>query len=107
MAGNSAATERPFDYHTMTNLNRMAALEAAVLCLDGLQRLTPEEIVMGTAVLYAGLCDRLGVDPHDLYTMGQKVMRPDPFFRRANSTAQSLSDTIRLRVGGDSRVSYC
>lgn len=105
MSQRSMAVERPFDYHTMTQLARQRAADAAHATLDGLQNLTPEEIVLGVAVLFAAVTRRSGLDPEDLYQMGLRVLKPEPLHRRANDSLQSLTDFVALRVKGERDVS--
>ena len=98
-------TPRPFDYQTLTQLRREKGIDAAQRALDGVQRDTPEEIVMGAAVLFAAICKQAMLNPHDLYAIGSKVITPDPFHRRANDSIQSLKDFVSLRVIGRKNVS--
>lgn len=98
-------TPRPFDYHTMTTLHREKAIDAAQRALDGVQRDTPEEIVMAFAVAFAAVCKQAQLSPHDVYQIGEKVLRHDPFHKRSNDSIQSLRDFVSLRVMGRQNVS--
>ena len=100
------AVKRPFDFHTMTQLERQRALDGAQMVLDGMQNETPEQIVLGAAILFAGLVDRLGLDPEGMYLMGRRVLNPEDFHRRANDSAQSLKDFISIRVKGERNVTF-
>ena len=99
-----APVERPFHYHTMTQLSRQQAADAALLALDAIQRLSPEEQMLGVATLFAALCGRVGVDAHDMHTMGQRVLQREPNHRRTNDALQSLQDYAALRIKGEAEV---
>lgn len=96
---------RPFDYHTMTSLDRQLAADAAHLALDGIQQKTPEEIMLGVAVLFAALTHRCQLDANDLYLMGRRVLVSEDFHRRANDSLQSLQDFAGIRIKGEHNVS--
>lgn len=101
----SDPAERPFDYHTMTQLPRQSAADSAILALDAVQRLEPEAQMLGVAVLFAAMCHRVGVNPSDMHTMGSRVLRYEPLHRRANDSIQALQDYAGLRIKGDPNVS--
>lgn len=96
---------RPFDYHRMTLLPRIKAADAAHAALDPLQQLSPEEMVMGSALLFATLTKRCGLDAGELYAMATRVLAAEPFHKRANDSLQSLQDFAGLRIKGEHNVS--
>jgi hypothetical protein len=91
---------RPFDYHTMTQLPRLKAVDSAHRALDGVQRDTPEEMMLGVAVLFAALCQRCQVSPHEMHQMGLRVIAYSPFDKTANRSLEALRDFAGLRVLG-------
>lgn len=101
----SIPASRPFDYHTMTMLPRQVAADAAHAALDGVQQRSPEEIVLGVALLFAAISRRVGVDPAQVYAMATRVLDHEPHHRRANDSLQSLQDFAGIRIKGDTHVS--
>lgn len=96
---------RPFDFHTMTQLPRQLAADAAHAALDGVQQRSPEEMVLGVALLFAAIAKRVGVDPAETYAMATRVLDYEPHHRRANDSLQSLQDFAGIRIKGDTNVS--
>lgn len=92
---------RAFDYHRMTLMPRLDAADSAHRVLDVLQKRPPEEIVLGTAVLFAALCKRLRLSPSDIHNAGMRVLEAEPFHKRANDSLQSLQDFAGLRIAGE------
>lgn len=105
MNAETKPADSPFDYGTMTQLPRQKVADAAWTALDALQKLSPEEQLAGAALLFAVMCKRTGVDPHDIHEMALRVYRPDPLHRRANASLEALRDYVGLRVKGDRGVS--
>lgn len=95
---------KPYDHMAASTMGRQRAADAAHLCLDALQNMDAEDVVMGSAVLFAALCKQLGLNPEELHGMASKVLRYEPNHRRTNDSVQSLLDFIRLRIKGDVNV---
>jgi hypothetical protein len=82
-------------------LPRNAAADAANLALFQLQDKTPEEQVMGAAVLFATFCEALGLDPQETHAMGLRVLKaPSTDDHVAGHNLQALRDFASIRVGG-------
>lgn len=99
--GSDFITKHPADRDKVAMVPRYQAAHAAHLALFQLQKMRPEEIVMGASVLFAALALRTGMDPHDLYGMGKKVLTaPEDGDRPTDNALQSLRDFIGARVMG-------
>lgn len=95
---------RPLDKDKLSMIPREDAVTSAHLALDTLQRLTPEEMVAGMAVLYAAVCSRLMLDPHDMHTLGTRMLTHQAHHDKANKALQSLRDFAGLRIAGQDVV---
>lgn len=95
---------RPLDKDRLYMLPREDAITAAHLALDTLQRLSPEEMMAGMAVLFYSTCNRCGVDPADMHTMGRRVVTHQAHHDKANKALQSLRDFAGLRIAGQDVV---
>lgn len=103
---NNAMTQpsRPLNKDRLYMVPREEAIRSAHLALDTLQRLDPEEMMAGMAVLFSAVCSRCQVDAHDMHTMGTRILRPQPFHDKGNKAIQSLRDFAGLRIAGQDVV---
>jgi len=81
-------------------VQRQAALDAAHGALFQVQDRPPAEMIVGVAVLFHTLARHCGLAPADHCAKADRIIRDEDFFRRANSSAQSLRDFVSLRVLG-------
>lgn len=95
----------PFSRDRFMMLPRQLGAEAAYEVLHPIQSLSPEQMVMGVAILFAAVCSRIGLEPHEAYCTGLKVLHADDPMSRTNATLQSLRDFAGLRIAGDQSVS--
>lgn len=92
--------ERPLDKTKMAMSDRLAVADAAHAAMHPMQNLTPEVAVLGVSVLFATLCRRCGLDPHDMHTMANRVLTDQLGHKRANDSLQSLRDFAGIRLMG-------
>lgn len=92
---------RPLDKDKLYLIERETALRKASEMLDRVQNDSPEEVVAGAALVFALVCARLRLDPHDMHTFAKRVMEDQRFHLKANSAMQSLKDYAGLRLGGE------
>lgn len=98
---NIVTPSRPFDRDKFHMVPRIQAAAAAQLALFQVQDEEPEVMALGVAVLFAALSARTGMDPHDLFTAGHRVLHGHDFGdRKTNDSLQSLRDFAGLRVAG-------
>lgn len=102
--GTAILASRPLDRDKLNMLDRQLAADIAFTALHPIQDKDPEEIVMGSAVLFAAICRRCSVDAGEMYAKATTVLREDPFHKRTNDALQSLQDFAALRVLGDADV---
>ncbi len=91
---------RPLDKDRLYMIPREDAITAAHEALDRLQRMEPEEMMAGMAVLFSAVCSRCQVDPHDMHTMGTRLLKPQPMHDKGNKAVESLRDFAGLRISG-------
>lgn len=61
-----------------------------------------ELLVAGAAVLFAVMAERSGLDPHDLYSLGRKILTdPSQFHHQANVQMEALRDFACLRANAN------
>lgn len=101
MAPKEMLAPRPLDPTKLAMLSRGRAADAANLALFQLQGKTPEEMVMGSAILFATMAKSCGLDPEKLHTMANRVlMAPEEGDRVAEGSLQVLRDFASIRVMG-------
>lgn len=95
-------TDRPLSRDRLSMVPRDRAAAAAHVALFQLQdRDSPEEIVLGVAVLFSALCMRCGLDPEALHTMGRRViMEQSEGDAPTNGSVQVLKDFAGLKLMG-------
>lgn len=82
-------------------LPRDTAVVAAHNALRPVSTMEPEEMVAGVSVLFAAVCNRVGLDPEDMHKLGMKMMTtPQPHHDKGNKLLQSLRDFAGLRIAG-------
>ncbi len=91
---------QPLDRDKLAMCPRDKAADAAQHALFGIQDLPPHEGMMGLAVLMAALCERMSLDPEELYHMGNRVLRDREFEPKANDSLQAIRDFAGLRYLG-------
>jgi hypothetical protein len=94
----------PFSRDRLKLVSRDLSAEGAMAMLDRVQTHRPEVQVAAVAVLFAAWCRRLGLDPHDLWLQGTRMMRPEPGHQKANIHLEVLRDFAGIRLAGDERV---
>jgi hypothetical protein len=95
---------RPFSRDRLMLLSRDKATKGAMALLNTIQDEQPEVAVASVALLFATWCRRVGLDPHDAWQLGRKLLEPQQFHRKGNVQAEVLRDFAGLRIMGDSRV---
>lgn len=85
-------------------VSRDLAATGAFTCLDHLQQEAPEVQVAAASILFAAWSHRLGLDPHDLYQQGLKMLRPQMGHLKANVHMEVLRDFAGIRLAGDPSV---
>jgi hypothetical protein len=85
-------------------VSRIEAVDAAHKALDALQRETPEIMVAAASILFAAITRRCGLDGHEQYLMGHRVMREAAGYKRTNDSVQSLLDFAGIHIKGDTDV---
>jgi hypothetical protein len=94
----------PFSRDRLSLVSRDLSAEGAMRMLDVIQTHRPEVQVAGAALLFAAWCHRLGLDPHDLWQQGMKMMKPQPGHHKGNINVEVLRDFAGIRLAGDERV---
>lgn len=98
---------RPLDKLKLSQLARNTAADAAQLCLFQIQDLSPEEMMMGSALLFAVMASRAGIDPEELHTMATRLLKaPDGGDHYTAGSLQSLRDFASIRVMGKDTTFY-
>lgn len=95
---------RPLDKDRLYMLPREDAVTAAHMGLDALQRMDPEDMVAGMAVLFSAVCSRCQLSPADMHTMGTRMLTDQRHHDKANKALQSLRDFAGLRIAGQDVV---
>jgi hypothetical protein len=87
---------------------RSKAASAAHLALFQLQDIkSPEEQMLGVAVLFAAFCNRMQLDPQELHTMAMRVITaPDEGAVDTNNNMQVLRDFAAIRLLGEQTTFY-
>lgn len=92
---------QPFEKWRLQHLSRNKSADAAHLALYQLQDKSPEEMVMGAAVLFTTLAMKVGMDPQELHTIAMRVLSaPDEGDFRTGNSLQALRDFASIRVAG-------
>lgn len=99
--GMTAPVARGLDKDRMWMLPRNLAADTAHEALFPIQSKTPEEQLMGVAVLFAALCQRCGVEPDVMHSVGLKVLRAQDYHKHANASLEALRDFAGLRIMGE------
>lgn len=99
-------TKTPLEAYQLGMVNRDHAARIAMKALDRVQTYDPVGMVMGSALLFAAMCERCGLDAGETYRMAQRILNNDEaFHQRANIQVQALKDFAGIRVMGDANVS--
>lgn len=101
----TSPARRPLDRDRLAMVSRTEAAHAAHAALSALQDKSPELMMAGAELLFATLCKRCRLDPHDEYLRGLKLLTPQPGFRKDNDSLQSLQDFAGIRIMGETSVS--
>lgn len=101
-----SATIRPLDRDKLAMVTRRQSIDAAHLCLDGLQRddMGPEEKMLGVALAFQQACDRTGLDPYSMVVMARRISRMEEGDKRANDSLTSLRDWLAIFIKGERGV---
>lgn len=92
---------RPLDKLKLSQIARDKAASAAQLCLFQIQDMSPEEMMMGSAILFAVLANRAGIDPEELHTMASRLLcAPDEGDHVTSASLEALRDFGSIRVMG-------
>lgn len=92
---------RPLDKLKLSQIGRDKAASAAHLCLFQIQDMSPEEMMMGSAVLFATLVSRAGMDPEELFNMANRLLKaPDEGDHYTGGSLEALRDFGNIRVMG-------
>lgn len=94
------ARSHPLDKDRLHQFPRDDAVSMAHRCLRPINSFDPEEMVAGVAVLFAAVCNRVGLDPQDVHHMGMRMMREQQHHDKSNKLLQSLRDFAGLRIAG-------
>lgn len=79
--------------------SRDDAAYAAHAMLDPVNDRKPVEMVAATALLFATVSERVGMDPEELYSLGRRMLHHhDPHHDKANVQLEALRDFAGLRV---------
>lgn len=93
--------ERALDRDKLFMASRRGACRVAHEALHPIQETTPEELVMGVAVLFTALCRRCGVDPSEAHATAVRMLDlPAEGDRGVDTHIQVLRDFIGARVMG-------
>lgn len=99
------ATDKPFDKDRLYMVDRVAAVDAAQLCLSAIEHLDPALMVAGVAILNEAIMHRTRCDAFATNVMAKRLMRDSAEHYRTNASVQSLLDFAGLRIAGDANVS--
>lgn len=99
------AGPKPLDRDKLFTIPRATAAEVAHEALFPVQNRQPHEMVAGAAVLFAAICNRVGIDPHDAHSFAMRLLKPEEFDKRTNDSLQSLRDFAGIHIKGDTNVS--
>lgn len=69
-----------------------------------INNLEGHEMVAALSILFAAVCHRCRIDPHEAHTLGLRMLRDEDFHKKANDQLQSLRDFAAIRVGGEQNV---
>jgi hypothetical protein len=90
-----------YDRTRLMMLPRNKAADAAHLALFQLQDKPVEEQIMGAAVLFATICNTLGLDPDETHAMGLRVIRAiTDEDHTASRSLESLRDFASTALAG-------
>lgn len=95
---------RPLNKDKLSLLPRDVALVSAHYVLRPLSNMEPEEMVAGMAVLFASVCNRVGLDPQHVHQMGMRMLKDQQHHDKGNKLLQSLRDFAGLRIAGQDVV---
>lgn len=102
----TAPASTPLNRDRLAMVPRHQAADFAQLALFGVQHETPEVMLMGVSVLFATLCQRCGLDPEAMHTMGRRVlMAYEPNHKATNDSLTVLRDFAGVRILGETGVS--
>lgn len=97
-------TFRKLDRDKVAMFPRDVAASLAHRALVPLNRLEGEALVVAMAILFAGVCHRVQLDPQEVHALGLKMLRDQPNHRQANDALQSLKDFAGIQVAGEPNV---
>ena len=89
-----------FDKDRLHLVPRNEAAKAAFAMLDKVQDEMPELAIAATALVFATLCQRLRLDPHDIHQLGMKMLRHDPHNDKANAQIEGMQDLAKQQWEG-------
>jgi hypothetical protein len=90
----------PLDRTRLDTLKRDNVLPIAGRTLHVIQNERPEEMVAATAILFALVCNRVGLSPEEMHHKGMRMMRDQQHHDKTNKLLQSLRDFAGLRIAG-------
>lgn len=90
----------PFNRDKLNMISRGRAAEVTHSALFPINDLPAHEQITAVAVLFAVLTSRFGLDPHETFKLGHKLLRPEPFHRTANVQMEALEDFANLQRTG-------
>ncbi|WP_266031188.1 hypothetical protein [Brucella intermedia] len=80
-------------------VSRDRAASVAHSLLNGANHERPELITAGTAILFAVMAERTGMEPEELFRLGNRILRePSPHHTKSNVQLEALRDFAGLRV---------
>lgn len=81
----------------MVSRDRVASVVHGLL--HGANHERPPELTAGVAVLFAAISERTGMDPHDLFLLGRRLLfAADQHHDKPNIQMEALRDFAGLRV---------
>lgn len=95
---------RPFNKDRLMLVARDDAAKCGMALLDKVQQEAPEIAMAGTVVLFAMWCRRLKMDPHEMHSLGVKLLEPQQFHHKGNILMDVLRDFAGIRMMGDASV---
>lgn len=90
---------------TVSTIPRSRALRLAHEVLDGMDKKSGEDLLVGIAVAFAALAQRYAGGPEALHHMGRRILNEAaPYDRKGNAERDSLLDYVSLKVRTDPRI---
>lgn len=95
---------RPFSKDRLMLVPRDEAMKCGFALLDKVQAEAPEIAMAGVVALFAVWCKRLKLDPHEMYSLGVKLVEPQPFHQKGNIHGEVMRDFAGMRMAADASV---